>query len=380
VTIINEELWNIIMRILITSNIHLGLDQPQGPLPKQARITTIKKIMALAKSHDLLLIAGDLIQRGTEDREIMKLLYNELSALKEQNVETVLTPGFGEMGSNNELRNDILDLPFTRVFSDHSTVNTYTLMKKPQLLTIYGVPAAANEDFSRLEKTSEKGFHLGLFYAKFDPIGNSASSDIPVINRSTIKRLNLDFYALGYSHHFKMFKVHNRIIGAYAGSPEAASPSETGDRYVISLTIEKNAIKNIKRLSVNTYSIDEKEVDCGTYSSTEELRNAIIELSSKKSCCKLTLKGLCDYHPGKDDFTDLKDYFYSLETVLDYSTSLKALIAEYGKEHSLRGDFFQILRSMNEDRVIPSDVHEDYLTRVLTRIIVKGSGALEEEL
>lgn len=368
------------MRILITSDVHLGVERPESPVPLKNRMATLKKIFTIARDHDLLLIAGDFVHPGSGNGELFMALYQEMEALRSAGTDIVITPGPGELDDNGNVIDEIMDMPFTRVFSNRKLAHPFTGEKDSQKVFIYGVPAVQDADFYSLKRTETAGFHLGLVYARFDPAGLDDDGPIPLLSSNVIRKLDLDFYALGFSHNFRLFKVHNRIIGAYPGSPEALSWDETGDRYVISLTVKDDSISAMKRLSVNTLTLVRDEIDCGMFSESSLLKEEIIQRSSRKKICSLVLTGECDYQLGTDDLDDLKDHFFSLEIERKYRASINALVELYAEEHSLRGEFFRILNNRVKDGSIPGDVDRAVLTRILNQLVARGLGSVEDLL
>jgi DNA repair exonuclease SbcCD nuclease subunit len=233
-------------------------------IPSRMRLNTFKKIATLALEHDILFIAGDLADAEIIEDEILDQIKTEFENLRNSGIEIFYTPGVSEM-KGRDVNEKILSLNTTAIFSEYS--------EKPQIyekdgsrLYIYGAPPSQKNDISKIKRINDDGFHIGLFYADFDIDGTPENTNMFKIPKNMIKSLSLDFYALGYSHSFRMFKILNRIIGAYPGSPEPVSINETGDRYAISVSIMNNEIFHIKRLSVNSVKINEIILNCTEYS------------------------------------------------------------------------------------------------------------------
>ena len=206
------------IKLLFMSDLHLGIGSDDTGIPGYARMGTFKRIAAIAREHDMLLIGGDLIDSNSVGSDIIDLIKTEFDYLKSSNTEIVYTPGTGELGSRAVMPSFLLDLNVSCLFS--STVNPapYRYEKNGQKLFIYGVPATAGFDVSKIRKISDEGFHLGLFHVDFDFDREAGTSPVYRIQKNDIRTVGLDFYAFGFNHNFRMFKIMDRIIGVCPGS------------------------------------------------------------------------------------------------------------------------------------------------------------------
>jgi DNA repair exonuclease SbcCD nuclease subunit len=337
------------IKILITSDLHLGMQSQDPGIPSRIRLNTFKKIATLALEHDILFIAGDLMDAEVIEDEILEQIKTEFDNLRNSGIDIFYTPGISEM-VGRDVNEKILPLNATAIFTEYGD-KPHIYEKEGNRLYIYGTPPSKRNDISKLVKTSDDGFHIGLFYADFDIEGTPESNNIFKIPKNMIKSLSLDFYALGYSHSFRMFKILNRIIGAYPGSPEPVSINETGDRYAISVSIKDNEIFHIKRLSVNSVKVNEIILNCTEYSSCDEIIEAVKQDQSKKIIEVVTLIGTRDFPLQLEKIRNLEKNFFDLRINDKSAASIKSFINEFIEENSIRGEFYKILSERIRDRV-----------------------------
>jgi DNA repair exonuclease SbcCD nuclease subunit len=350
------------LKILLTSDIHLGAGEEVIPGP--VRVATFKRICALAGEHDLLLIAGDLFHCSSPPEELVDMVAGEFGALKAGNVEVVHTPGECELDADGLLPAPLLKTGASHVFSAGGE-SAYTLPGDGQDVIVYGFPATARRDLSRLKKLPRDGFHIGLFHANFVLEDDKGVSGVTILQKRDIRALNLDFYALGHQHHFKLLKLNNRIIGAYPGSPEALSFSESGDRFVLSISVENSEVYQIKRLAVNSMDVRELSLECGGMRSLSDLVETLDKYRSQRSVLKLNLEGERSFILGEETAAALARGYYRLSLTDRSFPSLEILMEEFGGENSMRGEFYRSLKERLQEKGIPDGTPASDLARVL---------------
>ena len=370
------------IKILLTSDIHLGIKRDELPITEDIRINTLKRIISLAMDHDLLLIAGDFFDNFDVSKKTVELVSKEFLKLKNNNIEIIYTPGESELDKNGNLLPYISDnLNITHVFNDINDVKPFLFTKIDQIIYIYGFPASAKIEMSHIKKTSSDGFHIGLFHVDFNIMNdNKDNSRVYTLNKSDIKTLDLDFYALGHNHHFKLFKYLNRIIGAYPGTPESTSLSETGERYILSLIIKDNDIYQIRRLNVNSITVKDIKIDCSTGTSDKIIHDILIKNKSPKSILEATLTGRRSFPLNLNNLESHKADFLNLK-ITDHSIpEIEILIEEFINEPSLRGKFFSVLNEKITKGEVPPHINIDELTNIMNTITRTGEYIPEEWL
>ncbi len=367
------------IKILFASDFHLGFKDTKLPIPEDFRLATFKRVSFLAKSHDILLIAGDLFDNANIDGEIIDIVKSEFRKIQDNGVKIICTTGENELNEHGDPLSFISNLNVTHLFLDSEGFNPYSFTKDNQKIFIYGLSAFNKADITRIKRINEDGFHIGLFHADFQFRGDSKDRSVRRLRKKDIKSLDLDFYALGHHHQFRLFKSLGRIIGAYPGSPEATSFNESGDRYVLSMVIKENEIYQIKRLTVNSAMLKETVIDCTELSDSNTILEELNNNASSQAIHKMILKGkrdfMLDYH-AIDGFN--KDY-YKLYFEDQSIPSIDVLIDEFNKEETLRGEFFSILKERKKIGV-PVEIDMMRLSDILNQIIKTGLYSTEEFL
>jgi DNA repair exonuclease SbcCD nuclease subunit len=368
------------IKILFMSDIHLGIKNDEISIPDYARVNTFKRVAAIARDHDVLLIGGDLIDNASVGGDVIEFIKTEFRALRNAGTEIIYTPGTGEFDGRDTMPAFIFDLNASCVFASAINSTPYLYMKGGQKLYFYGVPANGGGEVSNIRKISDEGYHIGLFHVDFD--FESESGDAPVyrFQKQDIRTLGLDFYAFGYNHNFRMYKVMDRIMGVCPGSSEATSFNETGDRYVTSIVIKENKLYQIKRLTVNSMKLYKNCVDCSGLVTMGPLKELLENNKSKKVIQRLVLTGGRDFVLRRDELLKYKNDFFKLDVVDRSIPTLDSLIEEFQYENSLRGEFFKILKEQVDRTSILHDIDRADLAASLNTITQDGFKDLEDWL
>lgn len=336
------------IRLLLTSDLHIGITGSPAMPGKDERIQTFLRICGLAEKHDILLIAGDLIHDESATGNIIEVIREEFARLISAGIEIYYTAGKGELISDGSINPSIMGLPATRIFCDEN--GEVPVRSGKGDLFIYGMAYGSASGFTAAAKGPGKGLHIGLFSAGFNPTAET-DEERTCIGKDDIKKMNLDFYALGSDHNFRVFKLANRIIGAYAGSPEPCSPSETGDRFVISIEAGDGAVSNIKRIAVNTARILCNDIDCTGLLGETELVDRIKTSLQKENSYIIRLTGERDFVLSDILHSELAGFFRGLEVIDNTLPHLNILIEENSSGNDLQSEFFRALhRSVDAGR------------------------------
>ncbi len=349
------------IKILLISDLHLGIESVNPLISGEERLSTFRRIISLAQKHDILLIAGGLIHDGNIDADYYDILNSEFSSLLEEGIEIFYTPGPGELNSKGKMYEALSEINTTFTFSDNK--DEFMTKSSKGNIFIYGLQWSRSQNRWNISRNDSEGFHIGLFHADFNPQINE-TSDTMCIKKDDIKKMNLDFYALGKNHSFKMFRFSNKILGAYPGSPEPCSIDETGDRFAVSMEIDNNILLNIKRIAVNTVKILSDEIDCSAIINQNILFEKIKSTYPENSIVNILLTGERDFIIENNFKTELSEYFRGLKITDISLPTLKIMIDENIKNPSLVGIFFEIL-----DQRINGTGKEKIKSEVLAAII-----------
>ncbi len=327
------------IRFLLASDLHLGSQDCGKFSGSHERMSTFRKICGLAMKHDILLLAGDMIHSDNIPSDLFSQVNSELKQLADNNVEVYYTPGKGELAGDNTVSPAVTGMSAANVFCDAD--ESYYVKSGKGDVYIYGLRHASPAGFSSVSKRDEKGVHIGLFNAGFNPQAERDHDNL-CIGKDDIKKMNLDFYAMGGDHGFRVFKLSNRIIGAFAGSPEPCTAAETGDRFAVSFEVENGSIQNIKRVAVNTVRILCEEVDCTGLLNESELSDKIKSSFDRENCYILTLTGVRDFILDSLK-TELAGFFRRLDLV-DYTRpNLGIMLEELSAGENIQSFFFRSL-------------------------------------
>lgn len=362
------------------SDIHMGIRNNDFHIPDYSRANTFKRIAAIARGHDLFLIGGDLIDNKSIGNETIDLIKNEFRALRSAGTEILYTPGTGEIGDRDSIAPFVLDFNASCLFTSNMTMTPYLYMKNGQKVYIYGMSSSLGCDISKIKKISNEGFHLGLFHVDIDFDSEKNDTVMFRLQKNDLKNLGLDFYAFGFCHSFKMFKIMDRIIGVCPGSPESTSFDETGDRYVISIVIKENKLYQIKRLTVNSMRLFRDSINCSGLITMGPIKELLENNKSKKAIQQILLTGERDFVLRQYELQKYKNEFFKLEIVDTSVPTIDSLIEEYQYENSLRGEFFKIIKEQIDQNSIPHDIDKVDLAASINKITRDGFTNLEEWL
>lgn len=326
----------------------------------------------------MFLIAGDLFHSAESNPvapAVTGIVSQELAALRQKGVEILYTPGECDrplLEADGPVSNDC----FTHVFPSGDG-SGFSITRGNETVTVYGI-ASGPRGTGTVRRKENGGFHMALLHGDFcaDEVG--PGTEVPSLGRDEIRSLNLDFYALGHNHNFRIFKSRNRVIGAYPGSPEAVGPNETGERYVLSITIENGEIIQIKRLAVNTVTVDRIVIPCEGIHSSRELADIVEKNASTRTALTVILSGERAFPLDLHTVMQRARGFERLEIVDESSPDLAILVREYTGENSLRGAFFERMRELIERDEIPDDIDRRLLGRMAGRMAAAGERRSED--
>ncbi len=348
--------------ILLMSDMHFGTDKALPYIDDSVRFGTFQKICMIAKQHSIFIIAGDLFEGSIALNPYYSSVKDLLQSLLKEGVKIIYIPGEAELEDNGNI-DAIHEIPSTVTLSGCSE-KFFNLMLDTQMVYCYG----GGNDIAGITKAGQEGFHIGVFHIDLEE-NNHTAVDPHAISVKLLKSMPLDFYALGHHHNFSMYKYKNKIIGAYPGSPEAVTFSETGDRYVLSITVMNNEIHQIKRITVNSVRIESLTIQCPAIHSNEELHNLLKPYNNPSVVLHCTLEGVRSFNSNEI----LAICNRCAGVMLDDNSKLsgESICAMYKDEKTLRGYFFTELQK-NFDNV-PEDMLMDIINDIEnTSVTYKG--------
>jgi len=327
--------------ILLMSDIHFGSDTALPYIDDSVRFATFQKICMIAKQHSIFIIAGDLFEGTIAQNPYYSSIKDLLQSLVQEGVKIIYIPGEAELEDDSN-RDVIREIPSTVTLFGSSN-NYCDLVLDKEIVYCYG----GNNDIASVTKASKEGFHIGVFHIDLEE-NNHTTGDPHVISVKLLKSMPLDFYALGHHHNFSMYKYKNKIIGAYPGSPEAVTLEETGDRYVLSITVMNNEIHQIKRITVNSLRIESLTVQCDSIHSNDELQNLLKPYNKPSIVLHCILEGVRSF--DSNQILAICNRCAGVMIKDNSKLSGEFICAMYKDEKTLKGYFFTELQK-NFDNV-----------------------------
>ena len=343
--------------ILLVSDLHLGI-KDDFFINNDDRVSAFNRIMDIAGKHDVLLIGGDFMDMESISEGDFNTVAESFQKLKESGKYIFYTPGFSELDSHGDVDEKLKKLNIDGIFCEKDFVEPHCVSKGEMNLFVYGFPASSNFNFSKISKINKEenkeetnGFHLALLHIDFAKERQKKDFDINVF----------DFFALGYNHNFKMYKLFDKIIAAHPGSPQALNLNEIGDRYALSIRISNTKSLKLKHVKVNTKRIVDEIVDCTEYIDTDALVNKTKSKIDNNDYVKLHLTGKRSFPLKTDILEELNDNALGFCIIDDSSPSVEALQLEAIGENTIKCEFLELLY----DKINLGAVDEEYASNIL---------------
>lgn len=358
------------IRVLVTSEIHLGYTSPISKITDADRISILKKTIYNAKEHDLLIIIGNLFHDHKYNDVICNEVISLFKELEESGTKILILPSESEkedgLLSQNllKLKNDYLLNAFEN--------NFYPISINDENLIIYPGIIHSSNIFKNIKKTDRKGFHLGIFNVNLSKYSNFQSELIKYIQSPN----SISFFALGFEQSIKLYKFQNNIIAAFPGSQEIIDETEFKIKYLLSLTIENGNMTGIKRIPINNRKTIQLDFNYDSYNSFDEIMTEIKPKFSKVFNLKLRLVKNMNFDLKKEHLEELKNNFFKTEIHNITNTDIYTLISENVSDNSLKGEFFQTLENSIRDN--PETYNIEFITSLISRFPIKDYENLEE--
>ena len=332
------------IRIMLASDLHLGLDCTQTGISAEVRMETFQRIAHLAEEYDVLLLAGDLFDSADPAGSLQDEVRAAFGKLAGEGVLVAYCPGKREKGADGRPAPFVYSLNAGCVFANSVCPRPFRFEKQGQILNIYGVPSADEYNPACAPRDNgADGFHLGLFNFDFQRERT----------RAGFRLSDMEFYALGSNHSFKMFKVFDSIVAVYPGSPEAVKPDERGDRYVVSFCINaERGVTALKRLPVNSVRLREEVFNCSGLFNATEIIESLAASSSEKDLITVILEGVRQFPISEETFKKIGEFCRGFRLEDRTIPMIGALLAETGSRDCIERDLYAAV-----DRRLAEDVN-----------------------
>ena len=285
------------VKIVHTADLHFDtpfneVDDKQRAINKEELKEVFKNIINFCKEKqvDILLLAGDIFDNLTLNRETIYFLENVFNNIKETRV--FISPGNHDPYNNNSFYKLIKWPENVYIFKD----KLEKVYIKELETNVWG--AAFNEKYVReslIRGFSQNNKEINIMAIHGEISSSSEGNEYNPITLKDIKESGMDYIALGHRHNFSGVLKEGNTFYSYSGCPQGRGFDETGDKgiiygYVSKGAVELSFIKTCKR------NYEEVYVDISNLFGYEEVIKKILDVikeeDRKNNLYKITGKNL----------------------------------------------------------------------------------------
>ena len=260
----------------------LHLSRPFGFLPPQLaeerrrdqrRALTRIADLAIERSVDIVLIAGDLFDTSDPDPTDVEAAIADFSRLADAGKRIFAIPGNHDIASRNSFWESLANTG-VHVFSD----TEWSSVALDDLgIAVHGI--AFNR--SKSDRRAFDGFkmidglsNIVLVHASYEAFEGQLEKYHP-FSAEEVARTKASYIALGHYHRFNQIAADG-VTACYTGTPEGISfdAPETDDRFVILGEIDDGEVK-IEPIKTNLRIMRRAEIDCTSFDSQTTLFDAV---------------------------------------------------------------------------------------------------------
>ena len=357
------------VKIVHTADLHFDtpfneVDDKQRAINKEELKEVFKNIINFCKEKqvDILLLAGDIFDNLTLNRETIYFLENVFNNIKETRV--FISPGNHDPYNNNSFYKLIKWPENVYIFKD----KLEKVYIKELETNVWG--AAFNEKYVReslIRGFSQNNKEINIMAIQGEISSSSEGNEYNPITLKDIKESGMDYIALGHRHNFSGVLKEGNTFYSYSGCPQGRGFDETGDKgiiygYVSKGAVELSFIKTCKR------NYEEVYVDISNLFGYEEVIKKILDVikeeDRKNNLYKIILKGEVSekFHIEEKVLKSklVKDFYFC--KVVD-KTSIALDIKELSKGYSVKSIFVKnLLKKLQEAK---TDEEKDIIKMAL---------------
>ena len=357
------------VKIVHTADLHFDtpfneVDDKQRAINKEELKEVFKNIINFCKEKqvDILLLAGDIFDNLTLNRETIYFLENVFNNIKETRV--FISPGNHDPYNNNSFYKLIKWPENVYIFKD----KLEKVYIKELETNVWG--AAFNEKYVReslIRGFSQNNKEINILAIHGEISSSSEGNEYNPITLKDIKESGMDYIALGHRHNFSGVLKEGNTFYSYSGCPQGRGFDETGDKgiiygYVSKGAVELSFIKTCKR------NYEEVYVDISNLFGYEEVIKKILDVikeeDRKNNLYKIILKGEVSekFHIEEKVLKSklVKDFYFC--KVVD-KTSIALDIKELSKGYSVKSIFVKnLLKKLQEAK---TDEEKDIIKMAL---------------
>lgn len=357
------------VKIVHTADLHFDtpfneVDDKQRAINKEELREVFKNIINFCKEKqvDILLLAGDIFDNLTLNRETIYFLENVFNNIKETRV--FISPGNHDPYNNNSFYKLIKWPENVYIFKD----KLEKVYIEELETNVWG--AAFNEKYVReslIKGFSQNNKEINIMVIHGEISSSSEGNEYNPITLKDIKESGMDYIALGHRHNFSGILKEGNTFYSYSGCPQGRGFDETGDKgiiygYVSKGAVELSFIKTCKR------NYEEVYVDISNLFGYEEVIKKILDVikeeDRKNNLYKIILKGEVSekFHIEEKVLKSklVRDFYFC--KVVD-KTSIALDIKELSKGYSVKSIFVKnLLKKLQEAK---TDEEKDIIKMAL---------------
>jgi len=212
----------------LTSNMSAELAMQRGEEQRE----TFSKIIDLAKSVDIMLVAGDLFNSKFVSRETIAFLQKKFAEIPD--IAVFIAAGNHDYLTPNSHYKTVDFGKNVYVFSDK-----FEKVELPKFQTcVFGVSQSQGHHTETLVRELDVNKNLtNIMLLHGEVVGDGVASELHPISRKFIENSGMNYVALGHVHTHNGIQRAGTVSWSYSGIPEGRGFDELGDKGVIVGTV-----------------------------------------------------------------------------------------------------------------------------------------------
>ncbi|MBE6047008.1 MAG: DNA repair exonuclease [Clostridium sp.] len=337
------------IKIIHCADIHFDtpfkdVNEKQSKINKEELKEVFNSIIDLCKKKqvDVFLLAGDIFDNLTIDKETLRFLEKSFNNIRDTRV--FISPGNHDPYMINSFYKLIKWPENVYIFSKELECVYIEELN----LNIWG--AAFNDRYvyeSMIKGCSHKSSGETNIMVIHGELNNGTGNEYNPITIEEIEKSGMDYVALGHRHNYSGIKRKGRTYYAYSGCPQGRGFDEMGEKGVIYAEISSD-FSDFEFIKTSKRQYKEVNIDVSDLETHQELITHIKDMIKKedreKNFYKVILSGeLSDEFSINEKVIEdyLQNDFYFIK-VID-KTKVRINFEEIVKGHSVRGIFVKKL-------------------------------------
>ena len=348
------------LRILHLADLHLGwAPQFLGPRAGERRAERNRLLERAAdfalrpeSGIGLVILAGDLFETHRPEAALTAQVIGQLRRLEAAGIRTVTVPGnHDEITYHDSIyRQKSGEWPGVLV-QNPSPAHVTTLDVGGTPVHVYSLAYTGGltrtspliDSFPRLD---QPGKHVGIFHGSLD--WDAGDRSLP-LSSAALARAGYDYIALGHIHQHTVRDV-GKGRAVYPGAVEGKGFSDPGAGFLTVVEIGESVA--IRRIPAGTRPIKVETLDAGSFTSQEELAQAVASLGDGQAIQQVVLTGSPGFPIDAGALrAQVERAFYFLDLSDETEFLSPQLLERLAQEPTIRGQFVGRIRRALEAAV-----------------------------